>query len=573
MTKLHIPLFLSALVTLSACNGSNDEELVVNDELNIEIVSPEVPLEEGMARAISINTNTTAPYTVAWVQESGPKSYFTVEDDGTLNLVTPNINEATSIEFSAVVIKDNQQSNKSTVRFDITNREFSALTSAPKPNVFSNANYTKHEGKKFDSAGIPLTTRDEGDFYYAVAIAAYGYDLYHAYLTSEDDKQELLTKFLAVADWLKDNCEYTEYGFCSYRTEFEIDTYKLTSGWTTAMGQGQALSVLVAAHYLTGNEDYAQVAFDALSAFLYPLEEKGLTADLDGDTWYEEYGSVEMPNHILNGFLFALSGVYDVKRNYNDSISSHVLNVGINSLVNNIHKFDWHFTSRYSFGPLFQLASTIKGPDAYHELHIFQLAWLYYISGEERIKEYAGKFLAQDMAGIKTMRPFYEQSKKIHDISASSTINSTDFGVDRVFDGYWTIRNYWSSYRFPVDLALSLNEDVKTVGKLDKVVLTSISKQDFPSSFSLIEVTENGAEKILKENISIENTPTFEYSHEVGGYDSYTVTFDVSLPITENTLIIRIFGTDDGIVRLREVDVQYSRSNVLEQIVEFYHDR
>ena len=573
MNYLHYGYLLLLPVVLTACGGSGDSTKPLEIEEYVKIVASNSTVSESEQVVLTIDTNKSESYSVEWKHESGPKNYAFQKEDGSLTVIAPNVDGDTSIGYSAKVTFDSNQSATSNILIDVDNVEFPTLENAPKPNVFSNPNYTKHEGKKFDSAGIPLTTRSDGDHYYAVAIAAYGYDLYHAYQYYDEGKEELLEKFLNVAVWLRDNCIYTDYGFCSYRNDFEIDVYKLTHGWTTAMGQGQALSVLTAAHYLTGDESFAKVAFDALAAFQYPISEKGLTADFDGHLWYEEYGSEEMPVHVLNGFLFALSGIYDMSRNYDFELPKHVLDVGVASLVNNIHNYDWNFTSRYSYGPLFQLASTLSGPDAYHELHIFQLAWLYGITGEERIKEYAEKFLAQDMAGVKTINSIYKISQKIELIEASSTIDSVNFGSNNLMDGYWSIRNYWSSYRFPVDLNVTLNADVTIAGKLDKVVITSITENDFPTSFSLIEVNENNQETVLVESVTLENTVNTVYEHEVGGYKSYTVTFDVDIPVTTNNIIVRIAGTNDRIVRLREIDFQYARDNVMQEIIDFYKDR
>lgn len=555
------------MVTMVAC--VEDKVNLENDEY-VTIVSTSAQVNEGQTVTFSIDSNLDGAINTEWTQESGPKAYIKNKEDNTLTVIAPNVTGNEIIAFSAEVTSGNKRSKTSITEVAVNNTVVKSLTEQPKPNVFSSANYTKHDSKKFDSLGVPLYERDGHDYYYPVSIAAYGYDLYNSYLHYDEGKEEFLSKFLVVAKWLKDNCIYTEYGFCSYRADFELESYKLESDWTTAMGQGQALSVLVAAHYLTGDESYGQVAYDALSAFLYPIEEKGLTADLDGYIWYEEYGSVEMPNHILNGFLFALSGVYDVKRNYDSDLANDVLNVGINSLVNNIHKFDWNFTSRYSYGPLFQLASAKNGPDAYHELHIYQLAWLYNISGEEKIKEYAAKFLAQDMAGIKTFSAMYNISQKILNVDASSTIDSVNYGTERLYDGYWSIRNYWSSYRFPVDLTIQLNDDVVVAGNIQRLVLTSLSVDDLPSSFSIIELSDSGEETILRSDITTDNSQTTAYAHQVSNYKSYTVTYDINIPISTNRLIIRINGTNDGTVRLREIDVQYPREDILEQIIAFY---
>ena len=561
-------LFVTSSLIIACGGGSGSKK----NDTYIEIVAADTSQYEGQKGQLSISTNIQGPYQLTWQQVSGPKTYFT--ENGNLSFILPNVIEDEKVVFRASALTSENKSFYSDITIDVKNYIPPTLTEMPKPNVFSDPNYKKHETRNFDSAGIPLVTRDSGDYYYTVASAAYGYDLYKAlyksYQSSGNYDEEVFNKLIIIADWLKNNCIYTEYGFCSYRNNFEYEAYKLTTDWISAMGQGQALSVLLAAHYLTGDESYANVAFDAVAAFQYPLEVKGLSTNFDGHLWYEEYGSEEMPVHVLNGFIFALSGLYDMHRHYDDSFSKNAFDIGVASLVHNIPNYDWNFTSRYSYGPLFQLASTLSGPDAYHELHIFQLTWLYGVTGEQTLKDYAELFLSQDMAGIKFIEKFYENSQKIMNVEASSTINSINFGADRVYDGYWSIRDYWSSYRFPVDLRITLNEDALSAGEIQKLVLTSTTPEDFPTSFSLIQVSEDEGEVVIKENITLNDSVVSEYVHQVDVHKSYTVTFDISTPITSSDIIIRIDNTQEGLVRLREVDFHYQRDSLLQEIIDFY---
>lgn len=569
-----VKCIFATLTFILVCGCGSENTKLSKPNFVSKIVSSSTNFQEGERGTLSIATNITGEFSVDWQQESGPKTYFIVKNDNSIDFISPSIDSDAEIEFSAVITTLDQQSAKALIAFNVSNLKIEPITTIPKPNVFSDPNYLKHEVRNFDSTGIPMLTRSGEDYYYSVAIAAYGYDLYKAlyknYLSKGLVNNELQDKFIIVAEWLKDNCVYTEYGFCSFRSYFDIDIYRINTDWTSAMGQGQALSVLAAAHYLTGDQRYAEVAFDALAAFLYPIHEKGVTADFEGQLWYEEYGSEEMPVHVLNGFIFSLSGIYDLNRIYNDQVSSKILNVGIESLKNNIKYYDWNFTSLYSYSPLYHLASAKSGPDAYHELHIFQLAWLYNVTGEDVFKTYAAKFLAQDMAGIKTIPEFYDMSRKILQVEASKTIDAVNYGVDKVYDGYWSYRNYWSSYRFPVDLKFTLNSNIIDAGMLDRIILTSTTEEDFPSAFSLIEISDSGEETILLEDISISNTPVATYQHQVDVHKSFTVTFDVSVPITTNKMILRIAGADEGLVRIREVDFQYDRETVLESIIGFY---
>lgn len=415
---------------------------------------------------------------------------------------------------------------------------------------------------------MPLFQQDGNDYYYSVSIAAYTYDLYNNYFKTNNDAT--LNKFLFNATWLRDNCIYTEFGFCSYRSFFPLKSYKLTTDWTSAMAQGQAISSLIAAHFITGDDSFAQVAYDAVSAYIYPISAKGLSSDFNDKLWYEEYGSEEMPARLLNGFLFSLSGVYDFIKAYDEEFSQTVFDIGVDSLKSNIGLFDFKFTSRYDYSPLNQLASTKSGPDIYHELHIFQLGWLSSITEDEEIESYAHLFLKQDMGGIKSVYRLYQESKDILKIDASHTIEPINFGADKLTDANWTWNGYWSSNQLPVTLDLTVNDDILEAGLLENLVLTSVSKQYFPTSIDLYEIDKNGQENLLKSNITIADMNYDEYEHVVGGFKSYTVVLPINVTINHTQIRIIINSTESGSVLLRELDLHYPKNQLLHKILSYY---
>lgn len=564
-------IFLSYLVACGGTSTGNNNENHLIDPSTI-VVPPEniSTNHEGTKDSFSIFIDSQQGYTTKWDQIAGPLTFFTVKDQNTLEYVSPNVSKNQRVIFSVKITKNNVPTETRYFAIDVKNRPILPLTSAPDPNVFSNANYRKHtkDNKPVDQNGIPLFIQNNKEYYYPVSIGAYAYDLYNNYTHSNNDK--VLKKFLNVATWLKDNCIYTKYGFCSYRSHFPLANYKLTNDWTTAMGQGQAISSLIAAHYLTGDNSYGQVAYDAVSAFQYPISAKGLAADFNGHTWYEEYGSEEMPTHVLNGFLFALSGVRSFNKAYNENYAQQIFDTGVNSLKDNLHLYDFNHTSRYDYSPLNQLASTKTGPDSYHELHIFQLAWLYQLTQDNFFKDYAQLFLKQDMGSITSVPVFQEKSQEILSIEASHTIDKVNFGTDKLIDANWTWKNYWSTYKFPATLNVTINENILDEGVLEKIIITSVTKDDFPQSFDLYEITASGTKNIIKSNITLENTPLLQYSHNTGNNVSYTVVFDLNVTITSNKLLLEFSNTHSGIIKLRELDIQYPRESLMKDIINRY---
>src|SRR3954447_15672807 len=87
-----------------------------------------------------------------------------------------------------------------------------------------------------------------------------------------------------------------------------VPKYELAPGWFSALPQGQAASVFVRAHLLTGDDRYADLARAAIEPFLSP---EGPPLVTRGPI-LEEAPS-DPPSHILNGWMSALWGVWDVQ--------------------------------------------------------------------------------------------------------------------------------------------------------------------------------------------------------------------------------------------------------------------
>ena len=78
------------------------------------------------------------------------------------------------------------------------------------------------------------------------------------------------------------------------------------------MAQGQAISVMVRAAEMTGEERFWEAAYRALRPFTKMTYEGGVRNMFMGQyVWYEEYPFVE-GLFVLNGFMYSLIGLYDL---------------------------------------------------------------------------------------------------------------------------------------------------------------------------------------------------------------------------------------------------------------------
>lgn len=88
----------------------------------------------------------------------------------------------------------------------------------------------------------------------------------------------------------------------------------LEPGWYSAMAQGHAMSLLSRAYSRSRNPLYLRAAYRAINPFLVPSSEGGVLTYLFGQhPWYEEYPTVP-PSFVINGFMYALFGLYDLAK-------------------------------------------------------------------------------------------------------------------------------------------------------------------------------------------------------------------------------------------------------------------
>jgi hypothetical protein len=229
----------------------------------------------------------------------------------------------------------------------------------------------------FDSNGIPLLDYRGalGRHYNPIAIAQYGLANYNLATAAHDDERR--SKFLRVADWLIANLEPNQHGVGVWNHHFDWD-YRtpLRAPWYSALAQGQGISLLARAASATDDAAYADAARRAFAAFEHTVDRGGVVfIDAEQQPWLEEY-IVDPPTHILNGFMWALWGVYDYWLLTQDATAGELFRRCTDTLRQNLASYDTGFWSLYEHSGtrLPMLASPF-----YHRLHIVQLhvmSWL-----------------------------------------------------------------------------------------------------------------------------------------------------------------------------------------------------
>lgn len=194
-------------------------------------------------------------------------------------------------------------------------------------------------------------------------------------------EEEDLRMFIDGADWFVGNQD--ERGGWPSNVIFNQGRKKypqaeeLHPGWYGAMCQGQAISVLCRAYHVTGDATYLEAAEAALEPFKKRSEEGGVKAVfMDKLDWYEEYPT-NPSTFILNGFMYSLIGLYDLKQtNVHNSLAKQLYDRGMKSLTELLPFYDAGSSTFYDLRH-FTMKTTPKiARWDYHSTHINQLLLL-----------------------------------------------------------------------------------------------------------------------------------------------------------------------------------------------------
>lgn len=236
---------------------------------------------------------------------------------------------------------------------------------------------------------------DIGRQYNPLAIAQYGLGHFNQKIiksrehkTKESEEHFKIAQ--AQADWLVKNLEQNDRGIWVWKHKFPWHYKKwLPVGWYSAHSQGAGISLLARMYKETGKEIYLETAKKAFVSLNTIIEDGGVKyIDKKGNVWLEEY-IIDPPTHVLNGFLWALWGVWDYYLLTRENSAMELWKSCIKTLKENLSCYDAGFWSLYDLSE--QKMKMLASP-FYHRLHIVQLKITYILSGEDIFKNYADKF-------------------------------------------------------------------------------------------------------------------------------------------------------------------------------------
>ncbi len=225
-----------------------------------------------------------------------------------------------------------------------------------------------------DDRGLPLLRSPGGKLiHHPIVLLQKGLGHWDRWLGSEGHSPEHRASFVQIADWA-------------------LDSQEDNGGWETwlrlgipnalpysAMAQGEAISVLVRAFSATGKVVYLEGARRALAPMLLPIDKGGTSWRAPEGLILEEVPFGE-PKTILNGWVFALYGLYDLAIAGGPRDAQEALDDTLGALLVRLQAYDAGFWS------LYDTSGTLASP-FYHRLHIAQLEAL-----ESSFPGHAGSF-------------------------------------------------------------------------------------------------------------------------------------------------------------------------------------
>jgi hypothetical protein len=156
--------------------------------------------------------------------------------------------------------------------------------------------------------------------------------------------------------------------------------YAFYPPWYSGMAQGYAVTLACRLHAVTGESRYLHEADSSFNALLRLDPETGPTVariDEAGFYWIEEYPHREYPGMTLNGFVYAVQGVYEYYLQRRSEAARLVLECSITTLK--------HYLPRYrqpGMLSLYCLGHRRPAGKAYHVLHMQQMQQLKTMTGD-----------------------------------------------------------------------------------------------------------------------------------------------------------------------------------------------
>ena len=141
----------------------------------------------------------------------------------------------------------------------------------------------------------------------------------------------------------------------------------LPAGWSSAMAQGQSMSLLARLADCTGSTADLTAAAKALTPLESSVANGGLADNFLGTShpMYEEYPTTP-PSDTLNGFMFTLIGLYELSQADPSSQAGQLYSAGLATMEYALPYYDLGDISAYHLGHLTNPPRPVFASAGYH---------------------------------------------------------------------------------------------------------------------------------------------------------------------------------------------------------------
>jgi hypothetical protein len=201
-----------------------------------------------------------------------------------------------------------------------------------------------------------------------------------------------LTRFLALCEAIERRAERAGDDLL-WPSRTTVAKYRLAAPCPSALPQGQAASVFVRAHLVSHDDRYAQLAMAAIRPLLAQPGTRLITWTATGPILEEAPSSP--PSHVLNGWISALWGVWDVHLALGVPQAAARFADSLACLQAHLLAYDTGWWTLYSLfpHPVEDLAKPI-----YHRCHVVQVEVLHRLTGIETFATTARRWASYDRA-------------------------------------------------------------------------------------------------------------------------------------------------------------------------------
>lgn len=251
----------------------------------------------------------------------------------------------------------------------------------------------------FDDKGIPKA-HSPNLSYNPTGISGYGYGLLELYDMTKERKY--LIEFKKIADWLVNNQEKETIDNMQCGLWYYYDT---NPPWISAMAQGQCISILTRAYKLFQDDKYINACNIGINPFYIHEKDGGVYSIDQGYIFLEEYPN-KSSKHVLNGFIYAILGIWDYYNVSSDKKAHNLFENCIHTLENNIDKYD------LGYWTLYNLPKDNKNIASrwYHQIHISMMEIIYNITRKQVFNYYMNKWLKYDNSFLCRMKALKTKS-------------------------------------------------------------------------------------------------------------------------------------------------------------------